>query len=253
VCRKLARKIAEGEKGPFAVTPKNLAKYLGAPRNLPETEGEVDEVGVATGLAWTPTGGDILFVEVSLVDGKGGVMITGSLGDVMKESAQAAITYVRSRAAKLGLPRNFHAKYDIHIHVPSGGIPKDGPSAGITIATALVSSLTGIPVRRDVAMTGEVTLRGRVLPIGGLKEKALAALRAGINHVIAPMRNGKDLEEIPRHEARQVRFTLVKTMDEVLSLALTRDPFRWEKRKEKPRRGKNAPAKVSVKPSRRTR
>src|SRR5512140_590747 len=225
VCRKLARKIAEGEKGPFAVTPKSLAKYLGAPRNLPETEGEVDEVGVATGLAWTPTGGDILFVEVSLVDGKGSVMITGSLGDVMKESAQAAITYARSRAAKLGLPRNFYAKRDIHIHVPSGGIPKDGPSAGITIATALVSSLTGIPVRRNVAMTGEITLRGRVLPIGGLKEKTLAALRAGINHVIAPARNGKDLEEIPRHEARQVRFTLVKTMDEVLSLALTRDPF----------------------------
>ena len=177
-------------------------------------------------------------------------MITGSLGDVMKESAQAAITYVRSRAAKLGLPRNFHAKHDVHIHVPSGGIPKDGPSAGITIATALVSSLTGIPVRRDVAMTGEITLRGRVLPIGGLKEKALAALRAGINHVIAPARNGKDLEEIPKHEARQVRFTLVKTMDEVLSLALTRDPFRWEKRKAKPRREKSAPAEGSRKPKR---
>jgi ATP-dependent Lon protease len=250
VCRKLARKIAEGEKGPFAITPKSLAKFLGAPRNLPETEGEADEVGVATGLAWTPTGGDILFVEVSLIDGKGGVMITGYLGDVMKESAQAAITYVRSRAAKLGLPRNFHAKHDVHIHVPSGGIPKDGPSAGITIATALVSSLTGIPVRRDVAMTGEITLRGRVLPIGGLKEKALAALRAGINHVIAPARNGKDLEEIPRHEARQVHFTLVKTMDEVLSLALTRDPFQWEKRKAKPRRGKGAPAKGTGKQKR---
>jgi ATP-dependent Lon protease len=248
VCRKLARKMAEGEKGPFAVTPKTLAKYLGAPRNLSETEGEVDEVGVATGLAWTPTGGDILFVEVSIVDGKGSVMITGYLGDVMKESAQAAITYVRSRATKLGLPRNFHAKHDIHIHVPSGGIPKDGPSAGITIATALVSSLTGIPVRRDVAMTGEITLRGRVLPIGGLKEKALAALRAGINHVIAPARNGKDLEEIPRHEARLVRFTLVKTMDEVLSLALTRDPFRTKKAKAKTLREKSAPAKGSGKP-----
>lgn len=226
ICRKAARKIAEGEKGPFVVTPKSLAKYLGAPRHLPEAEGEKDEVGVATGLAWTPTGGEILFIEVSLVDGKGNVMITGHLGDVMKESAQAAITYVRSRAARLGLPRNFHAKHDIHIHVPSGGIPKDGPSAGITIAAALVSSLTGIPVRRDVAMTGEVTLRGRVLPIGGLKEKSLAALRAGIRDVIAPERNRKDLEEIPRHEARQVRFTLVKNMDEVLSLALTKDPFR---------------------------
>jgi ATP-dependent Lon protease len=144
----------------------------------------------------------------------------------MKESAQAAITYVRSRAARLGLPKDFHARQDVHIHVPSGGIPKDGPSAGITIATALVSSLTGIPVRRDVAMTGEVTLRGRVLPIGGLREKSLAALRAGINHVIAPENNRKDLEEIPRHEAKQVRFSLVKNMDEVLAIALTRDPFR---------------------------
>ncbi|MBI5906271.1 MAG: endopeptidase La, partial [Deltaproteobacteria bacterium] len=226
VCRKVARKIAEGEKGPFVITPKGVAKYLGAPKHIPETEGEADEVGVATGLAWTPTGGDILFVEVSLVEGKGGVMITGYLGDVMKESAHAAITYVRSRAARLGLPRNFHARHDIHIHVPSGGIPKDGPSAGITIATALVSSLTGIPVRRDVAMTGEVTLRGRVLPIGGLKEKSLAALRAGIGNVVAPESNRKDLEEIPRHEAKLVRFTLVRSMDDVLALALTKNPFR---------------------------
>jgi ATP-dependent Lon protease len=231
ICRKAARRIAEGEKGPFAVTPGKLAKYLGAPKHIPETEGEADEVGVATGLAWTPTGGDILFVEVSLVRGKGGVTITGYLGDVMKESAQAAITYVRSRAARLGLPKDFHAQHDVHIHVPSGGIPKDGPSAGITIATALVSSLTAIPVRRDVAMTGEVTLRGRVLPIGGLREKSLAALRAGINHVVAPEQNRKDLEEIPRHEARQVRFTLVKNMDEVLSIALVRNPFRAGKRK----------------------
>ncbi|MGE5247381.1 MAG: endopeptidase La, partial [Verrucomicrobiota bacterium] len=226
VCRKIARKIAEGEKGPFAVTPKTLAKYLGVPKHIPEMEGEEDEVGVATGLAWTPTGGDILFIEVSLVEGKGGVTITGSLGDVMRESAQAAITYARSRADRLGLPKNFHAQRDIHIHVPSGGIPKDGPSAGITIATALVSSLTGIPVRRDVAMTGEVTLRGRVLPIGGLKEKALAALRAGITQVIAPELNRKDLEEIPRHEARRVTFRLVKNMDEVLGMALQRNPFR---------------------------
>jgi ATP-dependent Lon protease len=232
VCRKTARKIAEGEKGPFAVTPKTLAKYLGVPKHIPEMEGEEDEIGVATGLAWTPTGGDILFIEVSLVEGKGAVTITGSLGDVMRESAQAAITYARSRAARLGLQKNFHAQKDIHIHVPSGGIPKDGPSAGITIATALVSSLTGIPVRRDVAMTGEVTLRGRVLPIGGLKEKSLAALRAGITQVIAPDLNRKDLEEIPRHEARRVHFTLVKNMDEVLAKALTRDPFRGGKGKK---------------------
>jgi ATP-dependent Lon protease len=226
VCRKVARKIAEGEKGPFAVTSKNLQKYLGVPMHIPEKEGEADEVGVATGLAWTPTGGDMLFIEVSLVEGKGSVIITGNLGDVMRESAQAALTYARSRASRLGISRDFYRKQDIHIHVPSGGIPKDGPSAGITIATALVSSLTGIPVRRDVAMTGEVTLRGRVLPIGGLKEKSLAALRGGITHVIAPELNRKDLEEIPRHEAKQVRFSMVKSMDEVLSLALTRDPFR---------------------------
>jgi ATP-dependent Lon protease len=187
---------------------------------------------VATGLAWTPTGGDILFVEVSLVTGKGNVTITGSLGDVMKESAQAAITYARSRAARLGLAKDFHAGLDIHIHVPAGAIPKDGPSAGITIATALLSALTGIPVRRDIAMTGEITLRGRVLPIGGLKEKALAALRAGITGIIVPDQNRKDLEEIPRHEARQFTFMFVKNMDEVVARALRKNPFRGSAREE---------------------
>ena len=226
ICRKTARKIAEGEKGPFSITPRNLSKYLGVPKFLPETEGEKDEVGVATGLAWTPTGGDILFVEVSLVKGKGNVTITGSLGDVMKESAHAALTYTRSRAARLGLARDFHSSHYIHIPVPAGAIPKDGPSAGITIATALISSLTGIPVRRDIAMTGEITLRGRALPIGGLKEKALAALRAGITEVIVPEQNRKDLEEIPRHEARQFTFTFVKSMDEVVARALGRNPLR---------------------------
>jgi len=248
VCRKVARKIAEGDKGPFAITAKNLHKYLGVPMHIPETEGEADEVGVATGLAWTPTGGDMLFIEVSLVEGKGGVTITGNLGDVMRESAQAALTYARSRAARLGISRTFYQKQDIHIHVPSGGIPKDGPSAGITIATALVSSLTGIPVRRDIAMTGEVTLRGRVLPIGGLKEKSLAALRGGITHVIAPEQNRKDLEEIPRHEAKQVRFSLVKSMDEVLPIVLTRNPFLAEKGKKpspKPAPAKGAPKKTA--------
>lgn len=226
ICRKVARRIAEGEKGPFAVTPRNLATFLGVPQYLPETEGEKDEVGVATGLAWTPTGGDILFVEVSLVKGKGSVTITGSLGDVMKESAQAAITYARSRAGRLGLSADFHSQYDIHVHVPAGAIPKDGPSAGITIAVALVSALMGIPVRRDVAMTGEITLRGRVLPIGGLKEKALAALRAGITEVIVPDQNRKDLEDIPRDEAKRFRFTLVSRVDDVVAKALTKNPFR---------------------------
>ncbi|GAB4371987.1 MAG: endopeptidase La [Deltaproteobacteria bacterium] len=249
ICRKVARRIAEGQKGPFRVTPKTLHKYLGIPKYLPETEGERDEVGVATGLAWTPTGGDILFVEVSLVRGKGSVTITGSLGEVMRESAQAAITYTRSRAARLGLPRDFHAKYDVHIHVPAGAIPKDGPSAGITIATALISSLTGIPVRRDVAMTGEITLRGRVLPIGGLKEKALAALRAGITEVIVPEQNRKDLEDIPRHEARQFTFTLVRNMDEVIGKALSRNPFRGPVRKPKSRAGGKKPPSVRARAS----
>ena len=235
ICRKAARGIAEGEKGPFHITAKNVPKYLGVPIHIPEKEAEADEVGVATGLAWTPTGGDILFIEVSLVEGKGGVTITGNLGDVMRESAQAALTYARSRASQLGIPKNFHQQQDIHIHVPAGGIQKDGPSAGITIATALVSSLTGIPVRRDVAMTGEVTLRGRVLQIGGLKEKSLAALRGGITHVLAPDLNRKDLEEIPRHEAKQVKFSFVKNMDEVIAIALTRNPFRAEKKRSSPK------------------
>ena len=237
ICRKIARRIAEGEKGPYRITSGNLSKYLGIPKFLPETEGEEDEVGVATGLAWTPTGGDILFIEVSLVKGKGSVTITGSLGEVMKESAHAAITYTRSRASRLGLAKDFHAKFDIHIHVPAGGIPKDGPSAGITIATALISSLTGIPVRRDVAMTGEITLRGRVLPVGGLKEKALAALRAGITEVIVPEQNRKDLEEIPRHEAKQFTFSLARNMDEVIAKALTKNPFRAGDPEGTPRAG----------------
>jgi ATP-dependent Lon protease len=226
ICRKVARKIAEGQKGPFAITPKNVSKYLGPPKILPEVEGERDEVGVSTGLAWTPTGGELLFIEVLLVKGKGNVTITGSLGDVMRESAQAAISYTRSRAARLGLPEDFHSRYDIHIHVPAGAIPKDGPSAGITIATALVSALTNVPVRHDVAMTGEITLRGRVLPIGGLKEKALAALRAGITDLVVPEQNRKDLEEIPKHEAKRFRFTFVKDMDDVVAYALKRNPLK---------------------------
>ncbi|MCL1926835.1 MAG: endopeptidase La [Syntrophorhabdaceae bacterium] len=255
ICRKVARGIAEGEKGPFQITARNVPKYLGVPSHILEKEAEADEVGVATGLAWTPTGGDILFIEVSLVDGKGNVIITGNLGDVMRESAQAALTYTRSRADQLGIPKNFHQRQDIHIHVPAGGIQKDGPSAGITIATALVSSLTGIPVRRDVAMTGEVTLRGRVLPIGGLKEKSLAALRGGIMHVIAPELNRKDLEDIPRHEAKQVKFSFVKNIDEVIAIALKRNPFRTERKKPSPKTasaakrahaGKPLPAKRSA-------
>ena len=220
VCRRIAREIASGRSGPFHVTARNLEKYLGPRKFFKEGEQEKSEVGVATGLAWTPTGGEILHIETSLMKGKGGVILTGQLGDVMKESAQAAISYARARAADYDVSPDFNASNDIHIHVPAGAIPKDGPSAGITITTALFSSLTGRPVDKDIAMTGEVTLRGRVLPIGGLKEKVLAAHRAGIKTVILPSRNKIDLEEIPAKIRRTMEFVLVDGIEEVLERAL---------------------------------
>ena len=225
LCRKVARRIAEGEKGPFAVTRANLHLYLGPPRFLPEGELEKDEVGVATGLAWTQVGGETLAVEATLMPGKGQLTLTGQLGEVMKESGQAALSYARSRAENLNLPTDFYEKLDIHIHVPAGATPKDGPSAGVTMATALISALTHIPVRRDVAMTGEITLRGKVLPIGGLKEKAIAALRARIKQVIIPWANKKDLVEIPKNVKRRIKFVAVTDMDQVLLEALARPPF----------------------------
>jgi ATP-dependent Lon protease len=226
VCRKVARKIAEGDEKIPRVTAKNLHKFLGVPRHLPDHDRRSPEVGVATGLAWTPYGGDVLHIEATPLEGKGNLLLTGQLGDVMKESGHAAMSYFRSRAARFGLKEDFYSSKDIHIHVPAGAIPKDGPSAGVTMATALVSALTGIPVRSDVSMTGEITLRGRVLPIGGLREKALAALRANIFTVIAPQPNEKDLEEIPPHIRKRLEFKFVKHMDDVLSIALTADPVR---------------------------
>jgi ATP-dependent Lon protease len=228
LCRKVARRIAEGEKGPFAVTRGNLHLYLGPPRFLPDGEVE-NEVGVATGLAWTQVGGETLAVEASLMKGKGQLTMTGQLGDVMKESGQAALSYARARADRLNLAPDFYEKLDIHIHVPAGATPKDGPSAGVTMATALVSALTKIPVRRDVAMTGEITLRGKVLPIGGLKEKAIAALRARVKKVIIPAANKKDLVEIPKNVKRRIKFVAVADMDEVLNEALMRSPFKESK------------------------
>lgn len=226
ICRKVARHVAEGEEGPFKVTAVNIGKYLGIPPYQPELAQEESQVGVATGLAWTPFGGEVLRVEVTLMKGKGGLTLTGLLGDVMKESAQAALSFARSRAESLGIdPQTFETK-DIHIHVPAGAIPKDGPSAGITITTALVSALTDRPVDKDVAMTGEITLRGRVLPIGGLKEKALAALRAGISRVIIPEGNLKDLEDIPRHIRKKITFHEVKYMDEVLKIAIKPETYK---------------------------
>lgn len=221
ICRKAAREVLKkGREAEIHMTGKLLAKYLGVPQYRYGTVDEIDETGVATGLAWTEAGGELLGIEVALVPGKGKLIITGKLGDVMQESAQAAMTYVRSRASELGLEKDFYQKLDIHIHVPEGAIPKDGPSAGITMATALASALLQIPVRKSVAMTGEITLRGKVLPIGGLKEKLLAAHRAGISTVLLPKENEKDLKEIPSQILKKVATVLVEHMDEVLVKAL---------------------------------
>ncbi len=220
VCRKVARRIAEGHQRTIVVGRNDLARYLGPPRFLHWVAEERDEVGLATGLAWTPNGGEMLSLEVNLLEGKPDLILTGHLGDVMQESAQAALTYTRSHAADLGIDPAAFDQNTIHIHVPAGAIPKDGPSAGITMATALVSAFTGRPVRRDVAMTGEVTLRGRVLPVGGIKEKLLAAHRAGLRRVVLPRRNRKDLVELPGKTAEQLDLVLVDEMSEVLAVAL---------------------------------
>src|ERR671922_671048 len=220
ICRKVARKVAEGKTELTRVTRANVHSFLGAPKFLPEAEQEHHEIGVATGLAWTSTGGEILYVEASLSRGRGNLTLTGQLGDVIKESAQAAVSYARAHAKKLGIEDDFYQKLDIHIHVPAGAIPKDGPSAGITMATALISALTKRPVSRDVAMTGEITLRGRVLPIGGLKEKSLAAFRAGIKTIIVPDRNKKDLDEIPKPLRRKLNWLVAESMSDVLKVAL---------------------------------
>ncbi|HXV79425.1 MAG TPA: S16 family serine protease, partial [Candidatus Binatia bacterium] len=225
ICRKVARKVAEGKSELTRVTRSNIHSFLGAPKFLPEAEQEEHEIGVATGLAWTSTGGEILYVEASLSRGRGNLTLTGQLGDVMKESAQAAVSYARAQAKTLGIEADFYQKLDIHIHVPAGAIPKDGPSAGITMATALISALTKRPVNREVAMTGEITLRGRVLPIGGLKEKSLAAFRAGIKTIILPDRNEKDLDEIPRPLRRKLSWRMAKNMSDVLKVALIERPI----------------------------
>jgi ATP-dependent Lon protease len=220
VCRKVARRVAEDKPAPRHVTVQSLDKYLGPPRFLRDNEKRTDEVGLALGMAWTEAGGDLLPVEVSLMDGKGALLLTGQLGDVMQESAQAALSYARSHSHELGIGATDYDKLDIHIHVPEGAIPKDGPSAGITMATALISALIDRPVHHDVAMTGEITLRGRVLPIGGLKEKILAAHRAGLKTVLLPRQNEKDMVEIPKRVKRDLKFIFVEKMDEVLPVAL---------------------------------
>ncbi len=221
LCRKVARKIAEGEKGPFNITKNNLHTYLGIPKFYSEMELENSQVGVCTGLAWTQAGGEVLYVEASLVRGKGELIITGQLGEIMQESARAALSYARANLASIGVKENIFDQTDIHIHVPAGAIPKDGPSSGIAMATALISALANKPVNRDIAMTGEITLRGRVLPIGGLKEKSLGALRAGIRTVIIPEKNKRDLAEIPLNVKRKISFVPVKNMDEIIPLAFS--------------------------------
>lgn len=233
VCRKVARKIAEDEKGPFKITEENVSQYLGPIRYFQEGVLKEDEIGVATGLAWTPYGGDILRIEASIMKGKGGLVLTGHLGDVMKESAQAALTYARSRAKEFKIPSDFFEHHDIHIHVPAGAIPKDGPSAGITMAVALLSAIKRVPVYRDVAMTGEITLRGSVLPIGGLKQKLLAALRGGIKKVIIPEKNRVDLEDIPDYVKNNLKLVFVEHMDEVVRETLKiKNSFKNGKKKK---------------------
>ncbi len=221
VCRKVARKVVkEGTKFAITISEQNVGEFLGVTKFRDTLVHEKNEIGLVTGLAWTEVGGSILSTEVTIVDGKGKLLLTGKLGDVMQESAQAAMSYIRSRAARLGVPREFYRNVDIHIHVPEGAIPKDGPSAGITMATAIASALSGIPVRRDVAMTGEITLRGKVLPIGGLKEKLLAAHRAGVFEVLLPRDNEKDLAEVPENLRNAMKLHFVDNMDEVLRVAL---------------------------------
>jgi len=220
ICRKVAKEVASGKEEKVIVEDKDIPQYLGPLKFFSEIGGKEDEIGVATGLAWTSSGGEILFVEATKMKGKKGLILTGQLGDVMKESAQAALSYIRSRAKELNIREDFFEDYDIHIHVPAGAIPKDGPSAGITMTLALASIMTEKPVRHDIAMTGEITLRGRILPVGGIKEKVLAAKRAGISKVILPDRNRKDLDEIPKHIRDNMEFIFVKEMEEVLNIAL---------------------------------
>jgi ATP-dependent Lon protease len=221
VCRKVARKIVQKSvETSVRITPENLREFLGKPRFRNQRKGEISEVGVATGLAWTEAGGEILMTETSLLKGKGNLTLTGSLGDVMQESARAAVSYVRSRAEMYDADPNFHEKFDIHIHVPEGAIPKDGPSAGITLAVSLFSAVTKIPVLKDVAMTGEITLRGKVLPVGGIKDKVLAAYRAGIRTIILSAENDKDLDDLPEEIRTEMEFHLVSNMDEVIRVAM---------------------------------
>jgi ATP-dependent Lon protease len=238
VARKAARRIAEGEAKRVRIGERSLEAYLGPERFTPESEAEDNLVGVATGMYFTPVGGDILFVETSITPGKGGLVLTGQLGEVMKESARAALTYTKSNAERFGIAQQLLDDHEIHIHVPAGATPKEGPSAGSALATSLISALTGVPVRKDVAMTGEVTLRGRVLPIGGLKEKILGAKRAGIRHIIYPAKNSSDMKEIAGHLKKSLTFHAVEDLDDVLEIALVGGIKALEKSGKNPKRAR---------------
>jgi ATP-dependent Lon protease len=223
ICRKVATKVAEKGDGlgPAVITAESVPQYLGRPKFLEDVAERVETPGVATGLAWTPVGGDVLFLEATKMPGSKGFTLTGQLGDVMKESAQAALSWVRNRAKDYDIPEDFFTKNDIHVHIPAGATPKDGPSAGVTMATALVSLLTGRPVRKNLGMTGEITLRGQVLPIGGVKEKVLAANRFGLTTVILPKRNEGDLEDVPEAVREKMTFIFAERVEEVIEAALT--------------------------------
>lgn len=223
ICRKVARKMVSDEKEQFRITEKNLESYLGKKRFRYDIIGGEAEVGVTTGLAWTAVGGDTLFIETTCVPGTGKLVLTGQLGDVMQESAKAGISYVRSVADKFNIDPNFYKEKDLHIHVPEGAVPKDGPSAGVTMCTAIISTLTGMPVKKDIAMTGEISLRGKVLPVGGIREKVMAAHRAGIKKVLLPADNERDIEEIPKNVRKQLEFVLLHTVDDALEQALVKE------------------------------
>jgi ATP-dependent Lon protease len=219
ICRKVAKKIAMGNRKRVVLSAANIHRYLGPQRILPEEHLARNQVGVATGLAWTPVGGEILYVEAQAMEGKGMLILTGQMGDVMKESAQAALSYTRAHAGDYGIKQDYFSSHDFHIHIPAGSIPKDGPSAGVTLTSALMSACTGRPLNKSIAMTGEITLSGNVLPVGGIKEKVLAAHREHVGIVILPRRNKRDLDEIPRELRQSLKFILVDRLKEVLQRA----------------------------------
>jgi ATP-dependent Lon protease len=252
LCRKVARRFAQGRRRKVHLKEKDLREHLGAPRFSHEVAEEAHEVGVAAGLAVTSAGGDVLFVESTTMPGKGGLNLTGQVGDVMKESAQAAMTYIRSRWDQLGLSETFNKELDVHVHVPAGAVPKDGPSAGITMATVLASVYTRRPVRKDVAMTGEITLRGKVLPIGGVRDKVLAAHRAGIRTVLLPEENRKDYDDIPETVRKDVKIVFVSHMDEVIEQALLKRPRRRQAAQENGQAARGpAKSKAAARPAKR--